>query len=122
MKIKSSSFYREHILDHYHNPRNFGKMKKPTHKVRVTNPLCGDEITLQLKVKKGRIIQVKFQGQGCALSQASASILTEYIKNKNLSQVKKLKPEKILKLLMGGKISPSRINCVLLAYQALKKL
>jgi len=80
--------YRQNILDHYKHPRNFGKVPGVKHK--ETNSSCGDEVELGLVVKNGQVIKVGFKGQGCAISTAGASLLTEQIKGKKLSAVKKM--------------------------------
>lgn len=112
--------YREHILDHYKNPRNFGEMPEATHHYHDTNPLCGDEITMFLKVgEDGRIDDVHFTGRGCAISQASASLLTEEIKGKTLEEAKAIDRDQVLANL-GITISPARVKCALLSLKTLK--
>ena len=115
-----SDLYRDLILDHWKNPHNFGKLKKPTIEIKEANPLCGDDIELQIVVKKEKITDVKFSGEGCALSQASASILTDILKGKSLSQVKRITEEKFLKIL-GIRPNPARLKCALLSFSALQK-
>ncbi|MGD0053721.1 MAG: Fe-S cluster assembly sulfur transfer protein SufU, partial [Vulcanimicrobiaceae bacterium] len=90
-------FYKEYILDHYRNPRNFGHLEHPTAKAEDLNPLCGDTITMELDVDDtGKVSDVKFSGRGCAISQASASMLTESIKGLSLEEVAKLSPDAVL--------------------------
>ena len=115
-----SDLYRDLILDHWKNPHNFGKLKKPTVEIKEANPLCGDDIELQIVVKKEKITDVKFSGEGCALSQAGASILTDALKGKSLSQVKRITEEKFLKIL-GIRPNPARLKCALLSFSALQK-
>ncbi|HLA25838.1 MAG TPA: SUF system NifU family Fe-S cluster assembly protein [Patescibacteria group bacterium] len=115
-----SDLYRDLILDHWKNPHNFGKLKKPTVEIKEANPLCGDDIELQIVVKKEKITDVKFSGEGCALSQAGASILTDILKGKSLSQVKRITEEKFLKIL-GIRPNPARLKCALLSFSALQK-
>ena len=88
----SSDFYRELILDYYRNPRNFGKLDPHDIDAKDLNPLCGDEIEMQIRVSpdKDKIEEIKFIGKGCAISQASASMLTELAKGKPLEWVKTL--------------------------------
>jgi nitrogen fixation NifU-like protein len=113
-------FYRENILDHYRNPRNKGHLESPTHSHEEHNPLCGDVIRIDLHVNDEQVIdQVGFEGQGCAISQASASMLTEMIQGKTLEEVKKLGKEDILEAL-GIEIGPVRLKCALLSLKALK--
>ncbi len=112
--------YRDYILDHYKNPRNFGELEGATHQYHDTNPLCGDEITMFLLVgEDGRVQDVHFTGRGCAISQASASILTDEVKGKTLDELKGFDREHVLSNL-GITISPARIKCALLSLKALK--
>jgi nitrogen fixation NifU-like protein len=78
----SEDIYRELILDHYRNPRNKGKIENANVSIQDSNPLCGDEIQIQLKIDDGIIKDIKFDGRGCAISQASASMLTEMVIDK----------------------------------------
>ena len=112
--------YRDYILDHYKNPRNFGELTGATHQYHDTNPLCGDEITMFLLVgEDGRVQDVHFTGRGCAISQASASILTDEVKGKSLDELKGFDREHVLSNL-GITISPARIKCALLSLKSLK--
>ncbi len=116
----SYAMYQENILDHYKNPRNFGEMKEPDIAARDNNPLCGDELALYLKLgSDGRVEDVKFQGRGCAISQASASMLTLMLKGKTLEEARAIDQDRILKAL-GIPISPVRIKCALLSLHVLK--
>ena len=112
--------YREEIMDHYQNPRNFGHMAGADVSYHDYNPVCGDDVTMQLKMENGTVKEAMFTGKGCAVSQASASMLTGYIKGKSLHQLLKVKSEDILHLL---KINPGpvRIKCALLALRAAQK-
>ena len=112
-------FYREYILDHYKNPRNFGRLENPDVSHEELNPLCGDVIGIDLRVKDGRIDDVRFHGRGCAISQASASLLTERIKGMSLEEAKKIGKEDVLDEL-GIEISAARIKCALLSLKVLK--
>ena len=113
-------FYRENILDHYRNPRNKGQLEDPTHTHEEDNPLCGDVIRIDLHVNDQDVIdEVRFDGQGCAISQASASMLTEMIEGKTLEEAKELSKEDILEAL-GIEIGPVRLKCALLSLKVLK--
>src|SRR5260370_7390283 len=79
-------FYREYILDHYKNPRNFGRLENPDISHEEDNPLCGDVIGMDFRVKDGVIADIRFHGRGCAISQASASLLTDPLKGLPLQQ------------------------------------
>ena len=112
--------YRDHILDHYKNPRNFGELDGATHHYHDTNPLCGDEITMFLLVGDGGTIEdVHFTGGCCAISQASGSLLTEEIRGKALDEAKAIDRDQVLANL-GITISPARIKCALLSLKTLK--
>jgi nitrogen fixation NifU-like protein len=100
--------YREYILDHYRNPRNFGRLEKPDISHEEDNPLCGDVIGLDFKLEDGRIADVRFHGRGCAISQASASLLTERLKGMSLDEAKRIGREAVLGEL-GIEISPARL-------------
>jgi nitrogen fixation NifU-like protein len=113
-------FYKENILDHYRHPRNAGKLEQPTHSHEEHNPLCGDVIRLDLHVNAENVIdQVAFSGKGCAISQASASMLTEMIQGKSLDEAKQIGKEQILEAL-GIEIGPVRLKCALLSLKVLK--
>ena len=112
--------YRDYILDHYKNPRNYGELEHATHRYHDTNPLCGDEITMFLLVgDDARVHDVHFTGRGCAISQASASILTDEVKGKSLDELKEYGRDKVLADL-GITVSPARIKCALLSLKTLK--
>lgn len=113
-------FYRENILDHYRNPRNKGTLESATHSHEEDNPLCGDVVRIDLHVNEDDIIdEVLFKGRGCAISQASASMLTEMVKGKTLSDAKAIGKEEILEAL-GISIGPTRLKCALLSLKVLK--
>jgi len=113
-------FYREFILDHYKNPHNFGELADATHRYHDTNPLCGDEITMYLKIGENeRVEDVAFSGKGCAISQASASILTDEVRGKTLDELKALDRDHVLESL-GITLTPARIKCALLSLKTLK--
>ena len=112
-------FYREYILDHYKNPRNFGRLEHPDISHEEDNPLCGDVIGMDFRIKDGVIEEVRFYGRGCAISQASASLLTERLKGITLDQARKIDKADVLGEL-GIDISPARIKCALLSLKVLK--
>lgn len=111
--------YRENILDHYENPRNYGMLEAPDFSYQDSNPLCGDEIRIDLKMADGKVGQVRFQGKGCAISLASASMLTEMVEGMSLEDLRELSKEEILEAL-GIPLSPVRLKCALLSLKALK--
>ena len=112
-------FYREFILDHYKNPRNFGRLEQHDISHEEDNPLCGDVIGMDFRVRDGVIEDVRFHGRGCAISQASASLLTERLKGVSLDDAKKIGKADVLGEL-GIEISPARIKCALLSLKVLK--
>jgi nitrogen fixation NifU-like protein len=112
-------FYRDYILDHYRNPRNFGQIENPDAQAEDLNPLCGDQIRIQLKVDDGVISDLKFSGKGCAISQASTSMLTEAVKGMKLEDAAKLSKDIVLEN-VGIGISPTRLKCAMLGLRVLK--
>ena len=116
----SDDIYREIILDHYRNPRNKGKLENADVVIHDSNPLCGDQIDIYLKVKDGNIQDIKFDGRGCAISQASASMLTEMIINKPLTNAKDISKDDILENIGLTNLGPARIKCALLSLKVLK--
>ena len=114
------SLYQALILDHYRNPRHQGVLKMPTHAAAAHNPTCGDRLEMQLLIKNGIIADVKFSGSGCAISQASASLLSEAIYGKTLEEATILGKKEILTLL-GVSLSPNRLKCALLSLETLTK-
>ena len=116
----SEDIYREMILDHYRNPRNKGKIEEPDVRIQDSNPLCGDEISIDLKIEGDTIKDVKFDGRGCAISQASASMLTEMVSNKPLTTIKDITKNDILENIGLTNLGPARIKCALLSLKVLK--
>jgi nitrogen fixation protein NifU and related proteins len=116
----SDDIYREIILDHYRNPRNKGKLSNPDVSTHDSNPLCGDEIDMHLKVEEDKIKDIKFEGRGCAISQASASMLTEMIAGRPLNTVKDITKDDILENIGLMNLGPARIKCALLSLKVLK--
>jgi nitrogen fixation protein NifU and related proteins len=118
--MSSADIYREIILDYYRNPRNYGKIQDPDISQRDSNPLCGDELEMHINIRDEKVADVKFTGKGCAISQASASMLTELIMGKDFEYVKKLNKEDILDNLGLHELGPARIKCALLSLKVLK--
>ena len=118
----SSDFYRELILDYYRNPRNFGKLDPHDIDAKDVNPLCGDEIEMQIRISadKDKIEEIRFIGKGCAISLASASMLTEMAKGKPLEWAKELSRDDIQKMLGTSDLGPARIKCAMLSVKVLK--
>lgn len=112
-------FYREYILDHFKNPRNFGRIEGATITHEEHNPLCGDVVGIDFKVGEGVIQDVKFHGRGCAISQASADMLTERLKGMTLEEARGIGKDDVLEEL-GIAISPARLKCALLSLKVLK--
>jgi len=111
--------YEEIILDHWKNPRNKGRLLHPDLVGVEVNPLCGDAVRLELSVADGKVKEVRFDGQGCAISQAAASLLTELIQGRSLEELRKMSEEELLSAL-GGVIE-TRKNCALLPLRALRR-
>ncbi|HZM73899.1 MAG TPA: SUF system NifU family Fe-S cluster assembly protein [Candidatus Polarisedimenticolia bacterium] len=112
--------YRDYILEHYRRPHNFGPIEGATASHEGANPLCGDRITLQLRVLGGKVDGVGFTGRGCAISQASASLLTDEIKGKGVEHAAEMGQQDVLDLL-GIEISPARMKCAMLSLDTLQK-
>jgi nitrogen fixation NifU-like protein len=113
--------YREEILEHYRQPHNFGTLAAPDVVEEGHNPLCGDRVTLALSfTDDGRVEDVAFTGRGCAISQASASMLTDDIRGRTLAELGALRSDDVLRLL-GIEISPARLKCALLSLDTLQR-
>ena len=112
--------YREYILDHYRNPRNYGKLEQPNVHAEDSNPLCGDQLGIDLLVEGDRVSEVRFQGRGCAISQAAASMLSEMIEGKTVAEVVALGKDDVLEAL-GVPISPARMKCAFLSLRVLHR-
>ena len=132
-----SALYQEMILDHYRRPRNKGEIENPDETIVMKNPLCGDEITIQLRYDGDEVADVGFVGRGCSISQASASMMTQLVKGKKVDDVESLRgqfrdmvmgnatpDEKTLgslRALSGVSKFPARVKCALLAWNALEE-
>jgi nitrogen fixation protein NifU and related proteins len=111
--------YRDNIIDHYQNPRNYGTLEHPDISYEDSNPVCGDELRIDLQVKDNTVVDARFSGHGCSISQASASMLTEEIIGKTLGEVKQIDKQYLLDLL-GIPLGPVRLKCALLSLKVLK--
>lgn len=135
MSHAEDDLYQEVVVDHKRAPRNFGTLPAPTHQARGTNPQCGDDLSVQLEVEQGRVRDIRFQGQGCAICIASASMMSEAVKGREVEFARQLQqrfravltgeldPEgaqlgKLISL-AGVRRYPSRIKCALLGWHAL---
>lgn len=120
----NNQIYADIILDLWRNPQNFGNLPNPDLEAYELNPLCGDEVKIQIKLKssngQSRITDCRFSGNGCVISVAAASLLTEFVKGKRLGDLAKLTGNDIISLL-GIQIGQQRIKCATLALQTLKK-
>jgi nitrogen fixation NifU-like protein len=112
-------FYRENILDHYKNPRNHGHIDHPSTAAEGVNPLCGDELAVELKVEDGVVTDIRYNGRGCAISQAAASMLSDVVKGKQVSELSQLGREDVLEEL-GIPLTPIRLKCAMLSVGVLK--
>lgn len=113
------SMYQDEILDHFKYPRNHGRIDQPTASHEEHNPLCGDRIRVDLSIEGGIIVDVRFTGKGCAISQAAASMLTEEVKGRPVTEALRLGKEQVLELL-GIPIGPVRLKCALLSLKTIK--
>ncbi|HIJ11092.1 TPA: SUF system NifU family Fe-S cluster assembly protein [Candidatus Woesearchaeota archaeon] len=112
--------YQENVMDHYKNPRGKKVMENATFSYTENNPLCGDEVTFYVRLDGDIIEEITFTGHGCAISLASASLLIEYLKGKEVDAIKEVTDDKI-KALLGVPISHTRIKCALLSQKTVQK-
>jgi nitrogen fixation NifU-like protein len=113
-------FYRELIIDRYQNPHFRGELNPNDITFEDSNPLCGDELRIDLRINENdQIVEAAFSGRGCAISLASADMLLEFVQGKSLEDVKRLSKEDILELL-GIELGPVRLKCALLSLKVLK--
>ncbi len=113
--------YRDEILEHYRRPHNFGTLTHPDISYEGANPLCGDRMTLMLDLdESGTVTDVAFTGRGCAISQASASLLTDTLRGRTTTELNQLAKDDVLELL-GIDISPARLKCALLSLDTLQR-
>jgi len=111
--------YKEHILELYKSPSNFGILENASHEATEYNSICGDEVTVQLLVKEGVVKDIKFSGSGCVISIVAASLLTDKVKGMKVKDIKILKPQEMLNLLKL-KLNPARVKCALIGLEAVK--
>ena len=122
-KSAITSLYQEVLLEQAHHPSNFGELSDATHQARGSNPLCGDQLTVQLRVKKQQIRQIKFKGSGCALCLASASLMTEVVAGQDLKKAQKMIDEFLVFLKKPGskKTTMPNINSKLKVFATVAK-
>lgn len=116
----TSNLYREHILDHYGNPRNEGVLENPDISHERDNPVCGDVVRLDIKLEDGKVSEATFSGEGCVISMASASMFTEEIQGKTMADLEAMDDADIFEML-GVDLGPSRANCALLPLRVLQE-
>ena len=116
MSMGGSDMYRQQILDHYKNPRNYGKLEDPTFTHVGENPMCGDTIEIDVRLDDDEeVIQnLAFRGDGCAISQAAASMLTEMLVGNTIEELNEMDRDDMIEML-GVDISPMRVKCAVLA-------
>ena len=118
--MSMDKMYQENILEHYRHPQLFGKLPHATSAGSVTNPLCGDEMEVFLKVEKGMVKEASFVGKGCAISTAAASMLLPNLPGKSLANAQKLCSKDVLDLL-AIEVGPTRMKCALLVLDCVRK-
>jgi len=120
MLPSEEELYQEHVLDHYEDPYHRGHVDRPTHQHEDDNPLCGDVISIELVIDEdGKIREAWFDGDGCCISQASASMIIEKMDGKTIDEVKNFTAEEMLDL-FGAKLTPNRQKCCLLSWRVLQ--
>ncbi len=115
-----NSLYQERILDYYQNPRNRGTLNAPDFSSGMVNPSCGDAVSMQGKIIGDTLELCSFEGKGCVISQATASMLCEKVAGMSIQDIQKMDAEYMLSLL-GMQLGPTRLKCALLPLEALKK-
>ncbi len=112
--------YQEELMDHYRHPRHRGTLQRPDFSTGEYNPSCGDSVSVQGNIKQNELIAIAFEGAGCVISQAAASLLAEYALNRSLDELAALTADDILKLVKIP-LGPTRLKCALLSLHALKE-
>jgi nitrogen fixation NifU-like protein len=118
--VDEEDIYQEHVMDHYEDPYHRGHCSVCTHAHEDKNPLCGDVVRLELELKDDKISQAWFEGEGCCISQASASMLCEQIEGKTVAEAKQFSAQDMLKL-FGARLTPNRQKCCLLSWRVLQQ-
>lgn len=119
--MSTEEIYAQKILERYKSPKNKGKLDNYTHSYKEYNPLCGDIVEIFVNVKNNRIEDIKFFGEGCAISQASADLLLDFVKKKKLDEIKAIDENFLINKIIKIPISYRRILCATLSLKALKK-
>lgn len=117
--MQEEEIYQEHILDHYEDPYHRGECEHATHQHEDDNPLCGDVVSVQLRLQDGKVSEAWFDGDGCCISQASASMLMEVIEGKTIEEVKEYSAQQMLEL-YGPRLTPNRQKCCLLSWRVVQ--
>ena len=112
-------FYKELLMDHFQNPRNKGRLENPDFAIAQYNPSCGDKIAVEGVVQDGILTQLAFEGSGCVVSQATASLLSEFCIGKPIDEILGLEKEDLTKII-GMQLGPTRMKCALLSLMAIK--
>lgn len=115
------TLYQEELLDHYRHPRNSGVLENAQYTTHMFNPSCGDQVSMQALMRDGSLEAIRFQGQGCVISQAAASLLTEVCIGKSLTALEALTKDDMLALVKIS-LGPTRLRCALLSLDALQEL
>ncbi len=116
----SLDIYAERLIQYYERPHNKGKIENASISIHEENPTCGDQLTMYLKIKDGKVEDIKFEGDGCAISMAGASMITDYIKGKSLEEVEKMGVKNVIEV-MGIDPGPARLHCATLSMKAIKR-
>lgn len=115
------TLYTDRIIEHGEEPRHVGRLARATHRATFHNPLCGDRITLQLRVERGIVRDIRYQITGCLIARASASLLSDWLKGKKLAAAKELTTAAVQKKL-GITLTPARLECALVIVHALERV
>ncbi|HET6426705.1 MAG TPA: iron-sulfur cluster assembly scaffold protein [Planctomycetaceae bacterium] len=114
-------FYDDHILDHFECPYHKGHLEGASCAHSERNPICGDQLTLELKIADGKVQEAFFDGKGCAISQAAASMLCQHVEGKPVDELRQMAAKEMLDII-GHKLTPSRQKCGLLGFKVLKTM